>query len=251
MAIAVAGTAAIQSGVDTGSPSTSDDTYTAESGSDRALILVVHGEDLSSPPPVFAFGGEPFVGVVVFEGTSGVFVYAGYILDADIPSGAQSTTLGNGSGLSWSNNSWAGHIYTLTGVDQSTPVNPTEVEDSEVTQTTWTTANVTSVTDGILLALASVAQVGGHDAGSDISGYTVVQDTDEGGGSWMQGYKLISTGTSENAVFDWNGDSLSGAHGLFGFAPSAGSSVVITDVDGDEEWDDGDASLVITGTGFV
>lgn len=34
------------------------------------------------------------------------------------------------------------------------------------------------------------------------------------------------------------------------FVPAAASSVVITDVDTDETWDDGDTGLIITGTGF-
>ena len=35
------------------------------------------------------------------------------------------------------------------------------------------------------------------------------------------------------------------------YTPASGTTVIITDVDTDEAWDDGDTGLPITGTGFV
>ncbi len=225
-AIAVESSAAIVSGVDTGTPSTSTTTFTAAAASNRLLVLIINGEDLTGNGAVFApkFGSQAFTAATTdtVNGASGIDGYLGFIKEADIPSGAQSTTVTDGTGLSWVNNSWAGSIYTLSGVDQTTPQPQVVVEALETAATSWTTGSITSDTDGVLMIGCPTA--GPHDSGSGISGYTEIFDINEDGGGWRNGYKLITTGSSETATCDWNAMSEAGASYIVGFQPVAASS---------------------------
>ena len=66
-----------------------------------------------------------------------------------------------------------------------------------------------------------------HDSGSSISGYTEIFDIDESGGSWRNGFKLISSGTSETATCDWNSISEEGASYIVGFQPGGAAGVPV------------------------
>ena len=200
--------------------------YTAAAGSNRCLVLSMHAED-GTPGFAPSFGAQAFTAATSdpATGASGVDSGVYYILEDDIPAGSQNVTTSY-SGSSWTTNAWAGAIYTLTGCKQTGQPNPAADEVNQSSSaTSHVTGSVTSVTDGILIAAFAVATSTGHDAGATITGYTHLDDIAEGGGSWITGYKLISSGTSETATFDWNSQNQTGGSILVGFAPAAATDV--------------------------
>ena len=197
-------------------------TYTAAAGSNRLLVAVIGAEDLTSLTSLVFGGITMTVGQALFGGNGEADVYAYYLKDADIPSGSQSLVITQ-AGASWTTDEWSGHIYTLTGVDQTTPIG-NKVAENGNSATTWTVTSITSITDGILLALGvSLSPI---DAGSTIttaSWTTDSFDADAGGGGLVNGNKLITSGASEGVTFDWNGGSESGAAMLMSVLPGAAS----------------------------
>jgi len=92
----------------------------------------------------------------------------------------------------------------------------------------WTNSNLVSITEAF--DLESDAGSNGHISAA----YGVLTAASASG---------ATTATLDNNEMD--------ANWVIALEPAAASGPVITDVDGDETWDDGDTGLVITGTGFV
>jgi len=117
--------------------------YTAAAGTNRALVIVIGSRgDYSGG---VTFGGVSFVEVVRAESTGDPpdarTAWIGYILEADIPGGSQ-TVAGAESASS-------GRIYTLEGIDQSTPVADSAIaEQGAAGSTTLTATSSLSVTAG-------------------------------------------------------------------------------------------------------
>jgi len=196
-------------------------TYTAEAGSNRILCCIINAEDGSGAYNP-SFGGVSFVdiGSDPFEGNAGTQIYCGYILEANIPSGSQSMSLTT-TGMDWTIDLWAGWIFTLDDVDQSTPINPAIDEAGESNSETHTTANVLSVTDGILFASFCAANAIGSSPSITTANWVDEFDDNTGGGAWILGHKLITSGASEGVAFDNDGISRAGSSVIFGLAPAA------------------------------
>ena len=200
-------------------------TYTAASGSNRLLVVLIGTEDVSVLTSV-VFGGETMVESQAFAENQTANVFAYHILDTNIPSGSQTLVITE-TGSSWSTDEWAGHIYTLTGVDQTTPIG-NKTTDNEGAATTWTSTSITSVDDGILLTQGT--SISPIDAGSSITtaSWTTNAIHNPGGGGQMSGHKLITTGVSEGVVLDWNGGSETGVSMLMSVLPSTADPIIIT-----------------------
>ena len=234
----------------------SSPSYTALTGSNRLLVFVIQGEAPTNDGPINpSFGGVGLVDITTdtnaASGVQHTFVYAGYILEQDMPTGSQSLSLTT-DGLAWVNNLWAGTVYTFGGVNQGSPINPSALEETVSFDTSFTSSNVTSVTNGYLVCGFGIATAINATEPSFEAGWTLSQwQNTENGGAWLDYHKAITSGASENVTITWNpGDSESGMFSMFGINPIS-SSVSITDVNGTESWADGDTGLVITGTGFV
>lgn len=95
--------------------------YTASAGANRILVVAGTGESQFTSRPLLglSFGGVPMV-EVVYSGNAetakgGVY----YILEADIPAGANTLTADWGGQV---HEAFTGAIYTLGGIDQASPV---------------------------------------------------------------------------------------------------------------------------------
>jgi hypothetical protein len=160
--------------------------YTAETtGTNRLLVILVSCEDGSSGPEVtalsFPSGGASLANgqiVKVVESTNaggaGPYNTASiyYIKDANIPVGANAPTITYDVGAITSGPFF--DYFTLSGVDQTTPVDDTaeDVVNNVASSTTFTTGCVleTNTTGGWAVALATNSHASGaHTAWDDFS----------------------------------------------------------------------------------
>lgn len=120
MAVAIAGTpAAVNDG----------GSYTAEAGSNRLVVWTFGAMKSTENPPVISgvtFGGVAMSLAVTSISAAQAFALTSvwYLKDADIPSGSQALV------ISWSvepnDTTYLGRCYTLTGVDQTSPLVDTD-----------------------------------------------------------------------------------------------------------------------------
>lgn len=125
--------------------SSGTDTYTAETASDRVVVLEIWAPDFFSLTFAPTMGAQAFTEGDFIEGPNNGHAGIWYIKDADIPSGSQIIDYGESGVFD------TGHarIYTLSGVNQTTV--------GTFTSTTATTAtpslSYTGVTDGLGMAI--------------------------------------------------------------------------------------------------
>jgi hypothetical protein len=159
-------------------------TYTAETtGTDRLLVILVSCEDGSSGPEVTALSlgsasiaNGQLVKVIESANTGGAGAYNTasiyYIKEANIPAGANAPTITYDVGAITAGPFF--DYFTLSGVDQTTPVDDTaaDVVNNVASSTTFATGCVleTNTTGGWAVALASNSHASGaHTAWDDFS----------------------------------------------------------------------------------
>jgi len=128
--------------------SSGTDTYTAESGSDRVVVLTMKNQDFFERTFAPTMGAVSFVEGDFINGEDENLVGIWYILEANIPGGAQIIDYGE----SGSFDEGFSTLYTLSGVDQGTPGVFTNVEGA----TTTPIVSLTGVTDGLALAVGGI-----------------------------------------------------------------------------------------------
>ena len=114
MAVSVLGTPSVQLA--------SGGSYTAETGSNRAVVFCDNSEHGATPITGISLGGVSATKAVDLDVQgAGVDVYSGiwYILEASIPSGSQTLAITGGNVDSVT-------VMTLDGVDQTSPVTITD-----------------------------------------------------------------------------------------------------------------------------
>ena len=131
--------------------------YTAETGSNRVLCYTVGFEEFNSVTVAPTFGGVAFVQGAFLEGNDRSYLYIGYILEANIPSGSQTLALVPSAAVDDNN----GVLYTLSGVDQTTVGTAVTLDSTPATASP--VLNLTGVADGIAVALLE------HDSNSTIT----------------------------------------------------------------------------------
>lgn len=211
MSVAVVGTPATPAPFTSGTGTS----YTAGAGSNRVVVLVLeHSSSAGGGTPVYTsvqptFGGVNMTQVGSFiTSTASRYQCASMWLlkEASIPSGAQTMV------ASWSDatnnlneaNALA-TIYTLSGVDQGTPVTSTGSANGN-SVTTITSSAVTSTTGG--MTIYGVSFNASTAVGVSLpSGYTT-DDTVTAfdfSGYAAGGHKAIVTGGSESPAVSWTG----------------------------------------------
>ena len=148
-----------------------------------------------------------------------------------------------------------GEIYISfwSGVDLTTPIDDSATGRRDTTGSADITLDSASA-DQVFALHASVFYTGSED--SDISTTaaspteTAVYNGDLGGNSQIVDVSYFTFPTSGSKTFRVATDTYNYSF-LQGVVLNVGDAVVITDVDTDETWNDGDTGLVITGTGFV
>ncbi len=214
MAVAIAGSAEIAESATGGHPTT----YTAAAGSNRLLLCLFDAEDTGNTIVSIKFGTTVMTeGLAFYESAQDSQTFAYYLKEADIPAGAQAIDVTWG-GANADDPEWVGMIYTLTDVDQTTPVDDSASEN-EASATTWTGPSVTSTDDGAVFALCGTGS--NHSAASSITTAnwtTDAVDYNISGYDAMFGHKFVTTGAAETPVADWNGTAETGVFGMLAIA---------------------------------
>lgn len=211
MSVAIVGTPATPSPFTSGTGTS----YTAGAGSNRVVVLVLeHSSSAGGGTPNYTgvqptFGGVNMtqVGTLVTNATARCQCVSMWLLkEASIPSGAQTLVATWSNGTNNLNEADAlAAIYTLSGVDQTTPMTSTGSGTGD-SVTTVTSSSVTSTTNGMMIY--GVSFNASTAVGVTLpSGYT----TDESvtsfdfSGYAAAGHKAIVSGGAETPAISWTG----------------------------------------------
>jgi hypothetical protein len=201
-------------------------TYTAETtGADRLLLIAFSVEDGSTPDVTgVTFGGVAATQAVTQRsgGTGGPYPGASlyYIKQANIPSGAQSCAItfdsdpmSTGPFISF---------YTLSGVDQTTPVDDTAFASLDnVSATSLAITLETNTSGGMAFAVFGL-NLSGAPTITNSDGWTEDLDVSRTNyGEWL-GHKAL-TGASETLTLSFNTSSFASLVGA-AFKPAGGST---------------------------
>jgi hypothetical protein len=145
-------------------------------------------------------------------------------------------------------NAWGIHVLQFRGTSEGTPfaVEPKRENVADTASASTISAPSIAVPVG---AMAIMIAGGGHTnalSGADNS-FTNMQANAAGEWALSSNYRLFASGGGTGlTTVTWTPDNDGGAmHFALGEAP------IITDVDTDEMWNDGDTDLPITGSGFI
>jgi hypothetical protein len=131
------------------------DPYIAESGADRLVVFIGVAEANTAARTLdsFTWGGAAFTLAAAVQVTSSaqyLYLVCGYIKEANIPAGSNATA------ATWSGTmngpAPAGVMFTLTGVDQDSPVSTSQF--AEAIADTSVTVNATSADRSVVLFAA-------------------------------------------------------------------------------------------------
>jgi hypothetical protein len=213
--------------------------YTAETGSDRVVCVVVGVEEFNAVTFAPTYGGVAFVQGAFIEGADRSYMYIGYILEANIPAGSNAFALVPSAAVDETD----GVIYTLSGVDQSTVGTGTTLDSDPATASP--VLNLTGVADGAAVAIYE------HEATSPITVDGTWTTDSLNAGSGHKVYVANKTTTAGATTFSpTTGVSVQGVLGSYVFDPVSASGPSITNVNTTNVVQVGDVYNV-TGTSFL
>ena len=213
--------------------------YTAESGSDRVVCVVVGVEEFNAVTFAPTYGGVAFVQGAFIEGADRSYMYIGYILEANIPAGSNAFALVPSAAVDETD----GVIYTLSGVDQTTVGTGVTLDSDPATASP--VLNLTGVADGVAVAIYE------HEATSPITVDGTWTTDSLNAGSGHKVYVANKTTTAGATTFSpTTGVSVQGVLGSYVFDPVSASGPVITNVNTTNVVQVGDTP-VVTGTSFL
>ena len=189
--------------------------YTAGAGTNRAVVLVLaHYSSSGGGVPNYTgvqptYGGVNMtqVGTLKVNSTAPYLVLSmWYILDANIPTGAQTMVASWSDGTNALNEANAlATIYTLSGVNQTVPVSATDT--GFVSAATSVSGTGLTTTDGGLVIVNSVINPAGN-TGVGPAGYTVdFASAFDFSGFTVMAHKAIVTANTETPAVSWTGSS--------------------------------------------
>jgi hypothetical protein len=219
--------------------------YSAESGSDRMLILAL-GSEGSTDPTAFGYGGINSTGLSYAEyfNSSTARAMQAYwneaaIVSAGTPPKDFSTTGGSASYVH-------GLALTAAGVDQASPIKYEEQLNRDNTSTDMVFTGTTCAA-GDLIVLVVVSHSGS--GGSTCSGYVEMYEINSGAVTYtLTIYRKISAGGTE-APTVVNSSARSAVGRMVVYRAATTAVPTITDA-GDETFFNGEAGVTITGTNF-
>lgn len=203
MAVAIEGTP-VQVGDVVGASS-----YTAETTGSNRIVLGIFCTEFTASAAITGvdLGSVSFVEAQTQVGRGDTFIWAGFILDANIPTGSQTITVtDNGTP---DGDQYLGLMYTLSGADQTTPLpaGRSAGEDVDVGVDPWVVDGVTSLdNDAIFAAICNNTSM--SIVSLTWTGSTFRQgDLDDSIGAFSiaMADKLVSSGAAESASFDMAG----------------------------------------------
>jgi hypothetical protein len=198
-------------------------TYTAESGSNRIVAFVVMAEDSTTARTLnsLSFGGDSATVVANQASGTRMTVAIAYVLEANIPSGAQTVTATFNTAP---NETARIHCYTFSGCAQSSPV----------TSSVGQTGAVASFTQTLDPTIVNGFLVAGAIAAVNSTGYTwtnAAEVFDEAlTNSRTSSAYLLIDGTTEQIVAN-RGSTTSQGFAAAAFAPASavlpGPSIIV------------------------